>query len=106
MRQTKIIIMTLFIVMISWKILGCEAIVIGNALMSDPMSIANSEKNIQKLKGISAGFTGCIPSELSITVVEASPALVWEAECDQVVHVCSNYDSNDFKSFDCTKSSR
>ena len=58
-------------------------------------SIANSPGVVNKLKTVSAGYTGCLPDANEISNVNASfdGSATWNATCQGKVYLCSAVDT-------------
>ena len=52
---------------------------------------ANTASNIQKMKNMSAGGTGCLPEDIDVQVVDAhwNNTGVWKARCKEKTYICS-----------------
>ena len=64
---------------------------------STPKEIVKTDRVIIKAQYLSAGPTGCFPSEIEINFIDPKwniPA-VWTAKCKSKVYVCSSHGAED-----------
>jgi hypothetical protein len=84
---------------------SCIALLVGAAVAGSgcvPLSV-NSPAIQDKLKIVSAGYTGCIPDENVLSNVASNPngSGTWNATCKGKTYLCSAISAANSESFHC-----
>jgi hypothetical protein len=68
-----------------------------------PMSMMGNTKMVQeKLKLVSAGYTGCMPAENTLSnIADAYGGATWNATCKGRTYLCTTVATGDSDSFHC-----
>jgi outer membrane murein-binding lipoprotein Lpp len=85
----------------NFRVVG--AVVVSVALTTGCTSLANSSVATDRLKMVSAGYTGCRPdaNDISNVIANLDGSGLWNATCKGKVYLCSAVGSGQSESFSC-----